>query len=81
MTLFVRERGLPGLYLPIGVRREPFKLASAGQRPIQIRFATRHRNHRGELVPGRPYMLEFYAYQTVGPCIGHVGGLARADFA
>jgi len=26
------------------------------------------------------YMLEFFAYQTAGGSIGHVGGLARADF-
>jgi hypothetical protein len=27
------------------------------------------------------YMLEFFAYQTMGGSIGHSGGLARADFA
>ncbi len=27
------------------------------------------------------YMLEFFAYQTMGGSIGHGGGLARADFA
>ncbi len=27
------------------------------------------------------YMLEFFAYQTMGGSIGHAGGLARADFA
>ena len=26
------------------------------------------------------YMLEFFAYQTMGGSIGHAGGLARADF-
>lgn len=26
------------------------------------------------------YMLEFFAYETLGGSIGHVGGLARADF-
>ncbi len=27
------------------------------------------------------YMLEFFAYQTMGGSIGHAGGIARADFA
>lgn len=27
------------------------------------------------------YMLEFFAYQTMGGSIGHSGGIARADFA
>lgn len=27
------------------------------------------------------YMIEFFAYQTMGGSIGHAGGLARADFA
>lgn len=27
------------------------------------------------------YMLEFFAYQTMGGSIGHAGGLARCDFA
>jgi len=27
------------------------------------------------------YMIEFFAYETIGGSIGHTGGLARADFA
>lgn len=27
------------------------------------------------------YMIEFFAYQTMGGSIGHAGGIARADFA
>jgi hypothetical protein len=26
------------------------------------------------------FMIEFFAYETTGGAIGHVGGLARADF-
>lgn len=27
-----------------------------------------------------PYMLEFFAYETIGPSVGNVAGLERVDF-
>jgi hypothetical protein len=27
------------------------------------------------------YLLEFFAYETLGGSIGHTGGLARVDFS
>ena len=64
------------LYLPTSVRKELASSLRSKPKPIQIRFRTPTPTG----LPRQPYMLEFFAYQTVGECIGHVGALHNLQF-